>query len=128
MPHQGVIAIDLLLLALAALALRRSTPDDDMVPDVGLVTLLAVLVSPIAWDHYFLLAFPAWVAALSRGPDARQRGTWIALVAAGIATSGVLTVASSRARGILLEHSIFAWGGVVLTLVLLVERLRRPAP
>ena len=128
MPHQGVIAADLLLLVLAAIALWRSTPDDDLVHDVGIVTLLAVLLSPIAWDHYFLLAFPAWVAVLSRAPEVRPRGLRIALVAAGIATSGALTVGSATVRGFLLEHSIFGWGGLVLILVLLVERLRAPAP
>jgi alpha-1,2-mannosyltransferase len=121
-PHQGVIAIDLLLLVLAALALRRSTSDDDMVHDVGIVTLLAVLVSPIGWDHYFLLAFPAWVAALSRAPEGRTRGSRIALVAAAIATSGVLTVWGSSVRWMLLEHSILTLGAVVLILVLLLER------
>jgi alpha-1,2-mannosyltransferase len=125
MPHPGAIAIDLLLLILAAVALWRST-DDDIVHDIGIVALLAVLLSPIAWDHYFLLAFPAWVAALSRAPASRPRAARIALIAAGIATSGVLTVGSSTVRGILLEHSIFGWGALVLVLILLVERLRGP--
>lgn len=128
LPHQGIVAFDLLLLLVGALALWRPPSDDDIVQDVGLVTLLAILVSPIAWDHYFLLAFPAWVAALSRAPEARTRWSLIALVAAGIATSGVLTVGSASARGFLLEHSIFGWGALALLLVLLVERLRRPAP
>jgi hypothetical protein len=95
---------------------------------VGIVTLLAILVSPMAWDHYYLLAFPAWVAALARAPEARPRAARIALVAAGIATSGALTVGSATVRGFLLEHSIFGWGGLVLILVLLIERLRTPAP
>jgi hypothetical protein len=125
-PHGGAMAIGLLLLALAALALRRSTSDDDVVDDVGIVALLALLVSPIAWDHYFLLAFPAWVAALSRTPESRTRGSQLALVAAGIATSGVLAIWSGHVRGILLEQSILGWGALVLVLVLLAERLRRP--
>ena len=127
MPHAGVIAMDLLLLALAAIALWRSPPDDDIVHDIGIVTLLAILLSPIAWDHYFLLAFPAWVAVLSRVPSTRPRAAWIALIVAGVATSGVLTVGSATIRGILLEHSIFGWGALVLLLVLLVERWRMPA-
>jgi alpha-1,2-mannosyltransferase len=126
--HASVIAIDLLLLTLAAVALWRSTPDDDVVHDVGLVTLLAILLSPIAWDHYYLLAFPAWVAALGRSPNQRTRVAQIALCAAGIATSGALTVGSATARGFLLEHSIFAWGGVLLLLLLLIERRRAPGP
>jgi alpha-1,2-mannosyltransferase len=127
-PHPGIVAIDLLLVILAAVALWRATPDDDVVHDIGIVTLLAVVVSPIAWDHYFLLLFPAWVAALSRAPAARPRGSRIALIVAGIATSGVLTVGSSTVRGILLEHSIYGWGALALILVLLLERLRGPVP
>jgi len=130
-PHLEVIVIDLLLLVLTALALQRSTPDDDIVHDVGIVTLLAVLLSPIAWDHYYLLVLPAWVAVLSRAPAARPRRSrtvLVALVAAGVATSGVLLVGTTYLRGVLLENSILAWGGVVLLLVLLAERFRRPAP
>ena len=128
-PHQGAIAFDLLLLGLAAVALRRSTVDDDIVHDIGIVTLLAVLVSPIAWDHYFLLLFPAWVAALSRAPRTRPRWSRIALVAAGIATSGALTVGFAGVRGFLLEQSIFGWGALTLVVVLLAERLRSaPVP
>lgn len=127
-PHEGAIAIDLLLLALAAVALRRVPVDDDVVHDVGIVMLLAILVSPMAWDHYYLLAFPAWVAALASAPDPKPRWARVALVAAGIATSGALTVGFAGVRGFLLEHSIFGWGGLVLVLVLLIERLRRPAP
>jgi len=125
-PHEAAIAVDLLLLALAAVALRRST-SHDVVQDVGIVILLAVLVSPIGWDHYYLLAFPAWVAALSRAPASWTRSARISLLAAGIATSGLLTVGSATLRGVLREHSMFAWGGLVLVVVLLVERLRAPA-
>ena len=127
LPHEVAIAADLLLLALAAVALRRAT-SDDVVQDVGIVILLAVLVSPIGWDHYYLLAFPAWVAALSRAPGFWTLRPRIALAAAGIATSGLLTVGSSTLRGVLREYSMFAWGGLVLILVLLIERLRAPAP
>src|SRR5438552_18907186 len=42
--------------------------------DIGLVTLLAVLLSPIAWLYYFTLAFPAWVATLARPV---QRALWL---------------------------------------------------
>src|SRR6185503_21087688 len=100
-----------------AIALWRSPPDDDIVHDIGIVALLAIVLSPIAWDHYFLLAFPAWVAVLSRVPAARPRATWVALVIAGVATSGMLTVGSATIRGILLEHSIFGWGALILLLV-----------
>ncbi len=126
-PNEIAIAIDLLLLVLAAVALRRSTSPDDVVGDVGIVILLAVLVSPIGWDHYYMLAFPAWVAALSRAPALWTRSTRITLLAAGIATSGLLTNGSATLRGILRAHSMFAWGGLALVLVLLVERWRAPS-
>jgi hypothetical protein len=90
------------------------------VNEVGIVTLLAVLLSPIAWSHYYLLAFPAWVAAVSRPP--RARAARIALVLAAVATSGVLAVSFRASRGVLLEHSIYAWGALALVGVLLVER------
>jgi alpha-1,2-mannosyltransferase len=127
MPHVGIIAMDLLLLTLAAIALWRSPPDDDIVHDMGIVALLAIVLSPIAWDHYFLLAFPAWVAVLSHAPTARPRAAGIALIIAGVATSGMLTIGSATLRGILLEHSIFGWGALILLVVLLVERWRMPA-
>jgi alpha-1,2-mannosyltransferase len=126
-PHQAAVALGLLLVALATLALSRSRSDDDVVDEVGIVALLAVVVSPIAWDHYFLLALPAWVAALSRAPEDRTRGARLALLVAGIATSGMLAVWSGAVRGMLLERSVLGWGALVLLLVLLVERLRRPA-
>ena len=122
--NAGALAIDLILLVVALVALRRSTSDDDAVDQVGIVTLLAILLSPMAWDHYFLLAFPAWIAALSRVPETRTATARIVLTAAGIATSGVLLVWSGHVRGVLLEHSIIGWGALALVLVLLIERLR----
>lgn len=121
---RGVMVIELLLLALAGIALRRPPAgDEDVMDEVGIVTLLAVLLSPIAWSHYYLLAFPAWVAAVSRAP--RTRTARVALVLAAVATSGVLAVSFRASKGVLLEHSIYAWGGLALLGVLLAERPTR---
>ena len=128
LPAAGVIAICLVVLAVAALALRHAPADQEIVDEVGVVTLLSVLLSPLAWEHYYLLALPAWVAALARPPEEQSRAFSIGLLATGIATSGVLTVWSIGFRGVLLDHSIYAWGALALTLVLLGERLLSRAP
>ena len=127
-PHPWAIVGDLVLLGLAALVLRRSTSDRNIVHDLGIATVVAVLVSPIAWIHYYFLALPAWIAIISRPPVGRPRLVWVALVVAGIATSGLLTVWSYPSRVILQEHSLFAWGGLLLLAVLLLERWTRHAP
>ena len=130
-PPSGVIAIDLALLILAGVALRRTPPDDDLVSELGIMTLLMVLLSPLAWEHYYLLALPAWVAALSRPQDQHTPGFSIGLFVIALATSGVLTVWSGSFREVLLDHSSYAWGALGLALVLLGERLvaaTRPIP
>lgn len=130
-PPAGVIVVDLALLLVAAVALRRTPSDDDLVSEMGVVTLLMVLLSPLAWEHYYLLALPAWVAALSRPPEQHTPGFSMGLLVIALATSGVLTVWSGSIRGVLLEHSLYAWGALALTLVLLGERLvaaTRPIP
>jgi alpha-1,2-mannosyltransferase len=126
-PHAWVLVADLGLIGAAALALRHPSPDHDLAHDLGIVTLVAVLVSPLAWIHYFFLAFPAWLGAISRWP---ARGPWVrgTLVAAAIATSGFLTVWSYPSRVFLQMHSLFAWGGLTLLAVLLLERLPRRTP
>jgi len=118
LPAAGVMTLELALLGLVAVALRRS---GDPLDDLGIVALLMVLLSPLAWEHYYLLALPAWLTALSR-VDQGSRGRSIGLFAAAIATSGVLTVWSGSLRGVLLEHSIYTWGGLALLLALIVDR------
>jgi alpha-1,2-mannosyltransferase len=79
--------------------------------EVAVVTLLAVLLSPIAWVHYFLLLFPAWLVALHRPAD----GPWGVLrPLAAVLTSGLLTVWSLASRAALFELSIYTWGALLL--------------
>jgi alpha-1,2-mannosyltransferase len=112
--HGGSVAValtDLGCVALALAALRRARPSGesaDAFGDVGTVTLLAVLLSPVAWVHYFGLAFPAWLTALDRGSWRRV------LLAAGVATSGVLTVWSLSLRGAVFDLSLYTWGALLL--------------
>jgi alpha-1,2-mannosyltransferase len=125
LPAFVIVIVQLGLVGLVAVALRR--PGDPL-SELGIVALLMVLVSPLAWEHYYLLALPAWVVALARVEE-RAVGRSIALFAAGIATSGALTVWSGSLRGVLLEHSIYAWGALALLAALIVDRIPgRAAP
>ncbi|HUL03758.1 MAG TPA: glycosyltransferase family 87 protein [Gemmatimonadales bacterium] len=131
-PHPWALAADLALVGVAALVLRRSSPGHDLEHDLAIVTLLAVIVSPIAWIHYYFLALPAWIGVIARAPAARPPWVRTMLVVAAVATSGLLTVWSYPSRVVLQMHSLFAWGGLLLLAVLLVERLQQqtagPAP
>jgi alpha-1,2-mannosyltransferase len=55
------------VLAVALIVVLASTPrsrQQDRIPcEVAAVTILAILLSPIAWDHYWTLMFPAFLIA-----------------------------------------------------------------
>ncbi len=112
-------------LVLAALAARPAL--EDPLYDLGLLTLLAVLVSPIGHFYYHLLAIPAWVAALTLRPPEAQRAAraWsAALLVAGILLSGVLTFDYLHpAALVLLYRYNYVWGALVLLGALTVHRL-----
>jgi hypothetical protein len=56
------------------------------------VTLLSVLLAPIAWLHTFTLGYLAWVAVVAYAPaDSRawRAGLWIAAIYASTALSAL---------------------------------------
>ena len=119
-----VISAKLLLLAVVAVALRRFSPTGRRAWfEIGVVTLAVVLVSPIAWDHYYLLFFPAWVALLVVPAPPRRRGLWhTARVIAAIGTSGiVLALVPTWLRWQILLHSAYAWAALLVLTLLLVS-------
>jgi len=120
-------ALALMLGSTAVLSAQDSAAAPAPAPTLGVTEAVIAksVVDRVPQDT--AAAFPAWVAALSRAPASWTRSARISLLAAGIATSGLLTVGSATLRGVLREHSMFAWGGLVLVVVLLVERLRAPA-
>jgi hypothetical protein len=113
---------------LTALALRHRPLEEELPAEVGVVTLLAVLLSPIAWSHSFLLALPAWAAVVAPRRESPGRARAVALLVAGIATSGVLTIWSRAFKLTLLSYSIYTWGGLLLGAVLLRQRALRRLP
>jgi len=108
--------------ALVLAALRRLPPADDTPYEVGMVTLTAVLISPIGWFHYFTLAFPAWVAAI-RGPIVADRRLWRgALLLAGVLTSGMLGHQFYPARFAFIAANNDALGSLLLLTLLILQR------
>lgn len=65
--------------------------------EMALVTLVAVIASPIAWDHYWVLLFPAFVVAFN---SRLYRDDWRAFVLFWVAlvlTSGLSRITVGRA-------------------------------
>lgn len=122
-----VIALELTCVAAAMLALRRRPDGDDLLPEVGLVTLVAVLVSPIAWLYYATLTFPAWVAVLRRPlpPVPWLRGL---ALAAGVLTSGILTFGLYPDFLGFIRDPNYTWGMLALSAVVITQRLLQPQP
>lgn len=100
-----------------------------VLPGLGATTLAAILATPIAWVHYYVLAFPAWAAVAPGFTGRLKRGRDVAFVVAALATSGWLTVGPRPLRQALLGERIYAWGALVLLALLawrLLERANGP--
>jgi glycosyl transferase family 87 len=95
--------------------------------NMGLMTLVAVLCSPIAWLYYYTLAFPAWVAVL-RGPPPSTLWIRVPLVAAGLLTSGVLTFDLYPPFLWFIRDANYTWGGLVLLAALVAHGATHPEP
>jgi alpha-1,2-mannosyltransferase len=124
----AILALVLTLACLAAIpVVARRQGGRRTLPGMATTALAAILVAPVTWVHYFVLAFPAWLALLSR-PDTyrasavRRAAVWLAAVA----TSGWLTIGQSPLRRALHEASVYTWGGLLLLIML--ATMRAPAP
>ncbi|HEX4601328.1 MAG TPA: glycosyltransferase family 87 protein [Gemmatimonadales bacterium] len=113
--------------ALVAVALARGPVAAEPVYDVGLVTLLSVLLSPVGHYYYHLLAIPAWVAALTLpvpGAPALRRAWRAALAVAGVLLSGVLTFDHLYPAALSLGYRYnYVWGALLLLGALAAYRL-----
>ena len=88
----STIALHGLAIGLVAATLLRRPAADDAPLEVGSVTLLAVLLAPIAWLHTFTLGYLAWVAVIVCAlPPGCSRGWRLALWIAGIYASTALS-------------------------------------
>lgn len=117
------VALVLVLLLLAGLAyhvtVRRRR---DVLPGTGATALIALLAAPVAWVHYFVLAFPAWVALWSAPRTVPRVALWIA----AIATSGLLTAGQGALRRAIHDTNVYTWGGLLVLLLLALQARRSP--
>lgn len=123
-PSWVAVAVALLLLAGLAfhVTLRRRTA---ALPGAGATAVIAVLAAPVAWVHYFVLAFPAWLALFApaggqpQTAEAPRRRALIWLAA--IATSGWLTIGSGPLRRAIHGANLYTWGGLLVLLLLAMQ-------
>jgi alpha-1,2-mannosyltransferase len=113
--HLAWMAIALSLATVTLIATGPWRIRSERATPIGLVPVLAlaVLLSPIAWDHYWVLMFPAFLfLALSR-----DRAAWVPWVfwVAAILTSG-FSRATVGVQGLSVARtlSVVTWGGLVL--------------
>ena len=129
-PNPGGVGLIVVgtMIAVTVVAVAWKAPLARDIPlGVGAFTVLAVLASPIAWVHSFLLLFVAWVGVLARWPfgGATRLGVFLA----GLGTSGILTIGPRSWRSLLLSHSVYAWSALLLwAIVILCLRSSHPAP
>lgn len=120
----GAALVCLIVTAVALSRLRQPLP---ATRELGAAALAATMCAPIAWPHGYVLAFPAWIALLSRAPAVADARVWRAALAfAWVLTSGVLTYGTYAWRQSVLATSIYAWGGVFILVLLLLPALTVP--
>jgi hypothetical protein len=110
----------LALLIVTALALSRPREPLPVTRELGAAALAATMCAPISWPHGYVLAFPAWIALLTRPPAVADARVWRgALAFAGVLTSGVLTYGTYAWRQSVLATSLYAWAGLLILVLLL---------
>ena len=112
-----------LLAATLIVILVRTTRRQTAIPcELAAVTVLAILLSPIAWDHYWTLMFPAFLILYESG-DERWPGRIgrIAFWAAAILTTGLspLTLGKSgfnmaRELSVYTIAALIIYGGLIV--------------
>jgi alpha-1,2-mannosyltransferase len=91
-----VVAIALAIAALIVILATRSEPLR-VSCEMAAMTVLAVLLAPIAWDHYWTLLFPAFFFVYQSGsPWLLGRSGQIAFWAAAVLTSGASPLTLGR--------------------------------
>jgi alpha-1,2-mannosyltransferase len=119
LPWQTAIELGVLALVLLLVGRRGEEPGAAL----GILMLVAVFLSPVAHTHYYVLTYPAWGVLLTRPPAVASRIVWYAaLGVGGVLTSGFLTLGAYEWRRALLDTGIYAWGAVLLLILLLLPR------
>lgn len=126
----STIALHVLAIGLVAATLARRPAADDAPLEVGSVTLLAVLLAPIAWLHTFTLGYLAWVAVIACAPPpGGSRGWRLALwIAAVYASTALSALPLPPALRFLTFFNDTLGALVALALLLVLRRAHRATP
>jgi alpha-1,2-mannosyltransferase len=134
------IAVVIALLAVVAVAMRRSEPSLALMANAG----LALIVSPTSWSHYYVWVAPALVVLLAHGVRRAYGRSWLAAAWVGwaVLTAVLFILAPFHDLPITdfpLVHMHWDWPqqlsaatyvllGVGLLLAFALPRLRGPKP
>jgi len=118
-----VIAIEGVVGLVLLWALVEVPAGVDTASDLGVVAMLAALITPIGWFYYHILAYPGWMSALSVTPPARHWLRSLTLGVAGVLLSGVLTFDHFYPEALqIVKRFNYVWGALLLLAVLAFDR------
>jgi alpha-1,2-mannosyltransferase len=116
----GVSAVLVLLVLAVAMPRRRQHVRAE---ELAMALAAAVLLSPIAWDHYWVLMFPAVLAVAA----ARSRPAWVTCaVAAALITGPSPILIGTHGFNVARAYSLYTFAGVMLFAVLVTRGLVPP--
>jgi hypothetical protein len=132
------VALDLVSAGAVAAVLWYHRSAGEPVTELGLSAVLAVLLAPLDRLHFYVLAFPAWIAAFAQGAPpsgptlgAPMRVAWRVTLALGaLLTSGMLSHITSPLPDALwvIRQNTYILGALLLLAVLVVQRARAAVP
>jgi hypothetical protein len=125
-PPAVILAAQVVFLGAVGITLLRRAPPTGALYEVGIVTLLAVLLSPVGWYYYFGLLLPAGAAAITHRPSS-GRLWWIGIFVAAVLLSGVLRPLPLPDRLAFLPRHNDTVGGMILLAALISRRWHHPA-
>jgi hypothetical protein len=109
-----------LAVVMLIVALRRRGDEHVSAEEIALVIALSVLLSPIAWDHYWVLMFPA-LLALAASP---ARSSWMIFALAAVLITGPSPlVVGTHAFNVAREYSLYTVAGLLLVAALVWRQL-----
>jgi hypothetical protein len=102
-----IVATVALVLVIAAVVMLAAAPPraTAVLPETTAVTVLAILLAPIAWDHYWTMMFPAFVLLYERVTTGERTTPRYAFWIAALLTTGVSQATLGR-RGFDLARQV----------------------
>lgn len=112
----------LLIVPLVLVLRRRPASVTGLAPEIACVNAIAVLVSPIAWEHYWVAFFPPLVVlARSRRREARIT-FWVAFACFAVLSRPLIGASGAR---LVRALSLMTWAGVLTCLTLAAQIAQR---